>query len=102
MRDKDGNLVIKNGKVQPDITLRDTENIPLSEEIDKYFEREILPYIPDAWIDKKKIKVGYEIPMTRYFYKFPKVESASEIARRLERLEAEIAESLKILFHTED
>ncbi len=102
MRDKDGNLVIKNGKVQPDITLRDTENIPLSEEIDKYFVREILPYIPDAWIDKKKIKVGYEIPMTRYFYKFPKVESASEIARRLERLEAEIAESLKILFHTED
>lgn len=102
MRDKDGNLVIKNGKVQPDITLRDTENIPLSEEIDKYFEREILPYIPDAWIDKKKIKVGYEIPMTRYFYKFPKVESAGEIARRLERLEAEIAESLKILFHTED
>ena len=102
MRDKDGNLVIKNGKVQPDITLRDTENIPLSEEIDKYFEREILPYIPDAWIDKKKIKVGYEIPMTRYFYKFPKVESASEIARRLERVEAEIAESLKILFHTED
>lgn len=102
MRDKDGNLVIKNGKVQPDITLRDTENIPLSEEIDKYFEREILPYIPDAWIDKKKIKVGYEIPMTRYFYKFPKVESVSEIARRLERLEAEIAESLKILFHTED
>ena len=102
MREKDGNRVIKNGKVQPDITLRDTENIPLSEEIDKYFEREILPYIPDAWIDKKKIKVGYEIPMTRYFYKFPKVESASEIARRLERLEAEIAESLKILFHTED
>ena len=81
---------------------RDTENIPLSEELDKYFEREILPYIPDAWIDKKKIKVGYEIPMTRYFYKFPKVESAGEIARRLERLEAEIAESLKILFHTED
>ena len=54
------------------------------------------------FVDKKKIKVGYEIPMTRYFYKFPKVESASEIARRLERLEAEIAESLKILFHTED
>ena len=102
MRDKDGNLVIKNGKVQPDITLRDTENIPLSEEIDKYFEREILPYIPDAWIDKKKIKVGYEIPMTRYFYTFPKVGSASEIARRLERLEAEIAESLMRLFHTED
>ena len=102
MRDKDGNFMLKNGRVQPDITLRETENIPLSEDVDKYFEHEILPYIPDAWIDKKKIKVGYEIPMTRYFYKFPKVESINEIAKRLERLEAEIAESLKILFHTED
>ena len=59
---------MKNKKPVPDAALRDTENVPLTEDIDEYFAREVLPYAPDAWIDKKKTKIGYESPMTRYFY----------------------------------
>lgn len=62
-RDENNNIVKKNGKPVADANLRDTENVPLDEDIDRYFEREVLPYAPDAWIDKKKTKVGYEIPM---------------------------------------
>ena len=58
------------GKVQPDANLRDTENVPLSEDIEKYFKREVLPHAPDAWIDHEKTKVGYEIPFNRHFYVF--------------------------------
>ena len=70
LRDEEGNLVLKKGKKQPDTSLRDTENVPLKEDIKEYFEREVLPFAPDAWIDEKKSKVGYEIPFTRYFYKY--------------------------------
>lgn len=69
LRDEEGNLVLKKGKKQPDTSLRDTENVPLKEDIKEYFEREVLPFAPDAWVDEKKSKVGYEIPFTRYFYK---------------------------------
>ncbi|MBU1412165.1 type I restriction-modification system subunit M, partial [Myxococcota bacterium] len=58
------------GKLQPDAALRDTENVPLSEDVDKYFKREVLPHAPDAWIDPEKTKVGYEIPFNRHFYVF--------------------------------
>ncbi len=58
------------GKVQPDANLRDTENVPLSEDIEGYFKREVLPHAPDAWIDHEKTKVGYEIPFNRHFYVF--------------------------------
>ena len=54
LRDENGELVLKKGKKQADATLRDTENVPLVEDIDQYFEREVLPYAPDAWIDHKK------------------------------------------------
>lgn len=76
----------------------DTENVPLTQDIDEYFEREVKPYAPDAWIDKKKTKVGYEIPMTRYFYEYQQPEPVDDIIARIEGLEAEITASLKALF----
>lgn len=96
--DENGKPVLKKGKRVADASLRDTENVPLEEDIDTYFAREVLPYAPDAWIDKSKTKVGYEIPMTRYFYEYQKPESSDEILSRIIGLEDEIATSLKSLF----
>ena len=101
-RDERGGIVKKKGKPVPDSDLRDTENVPLAEDPDAYFAREVLPYAPDAWIDKSKTKIGYEIPMTRYFYEYRAPEPSGEIAKRIAGLEAEIAESLKALFHKEE
>ena len=70
LRDEHGKPVLKKGKSQPDTALRDTENVPLKEDIRTYFEREVLPFVPDAWIDESKSRVGYEIPFTRYFYQY--------------------------------
>jgi type I restriction enzyme M protein len=67
------------GKQQPDANLRDTENVPLSEDVGTYFKREVLPHVPDAWIDHEKTKVGYEIPFSRYFYIFEQSRSLAEI-----------------------
>ena len=100
-RDDNGNVVKKAGKAVADANLRDTENVPLDEDIDRYFEREVLPYAPDAWIDKKKTKVGYEIPMTRYFYEYKAPESVDTIVERISGLEADITTSLKALFDKE-
>lgn len=91
----------KKGKFVADPDLRDTENVPLSEDIEKYFEREVLPYAPDAWIDKNKTKIGYEIPMTRYFYEYKKPEESEDILKRIIGLENDISASLKKLFHEE-
>ena len=98
LRDEKGEMVKKAGKPVADTSLRDTENIPLDEDIDRYFKREILPYAMDAWIDKKKTKVGYEIPMTRYFYEYKAPEPVGGIVKRISKLEADIATSLKALF----
>lgn len=98
-RDENGEIIKKKGKPVADANLRDTENVPLTEDIDSYFEREVLPYAPDAWIDKKKTKVGYEIPMTRYFYEYQKPENSEDILGRIIGLENSISESLKNLFH---
>jgi type I restriction enzyme M protein len=75
LRDDAGNLVLGEkgklkGKQQPDSSLRDTENVPLSEDVETYFQREVIPHAPDAWIDHDKTKVGYEIPFNRHFYVF--------------------------------
>ena len=96
-RDENGEIVLKKGKPVANSSLRDTENVPLVEDIDAYFEREVLPYAPDAWIDKNKIKVGYEIPMTRYFYKYEAPESSDAILKRITGLEADITTTLKEL-----
>jgi len=102
LRDENGNIVLKKGKPIADASLRDTENVPLDEDIDTYFAREVLPYAEDAWIDKSKTKVGYEIPMTRYFYEYQKPQASDEILSRIIGLEDEIATSLKSLFGKEN
>lgn len=90
LRDEAGNIVLgqkgkQKGKPQPDSALRDTENVPLGQDIQAYFEREVLPHAPDAWIDEAKTKVGYEIPFNRHFYVF-------EPPRPLEVIDAELKE----------
>lgn len=100
-RDENGEIVLKKGKPVADASLRDTENVPLTQDIDKYFEREVLPYAEDAWIDKKKTKVGYEIPMTRYFYEYQAPEKVEDIVARIHVLEADISASLEKLFTEE-
>ena len=94
-RDENGEIIKKKGKPVADTSLRDTENVPLAEDIDAYFEREVLPYAPDAWIDKSKTKVGYEIPMTRYFYEYQKPEASDDILSRIIQLEKEISSNLE-------
>ncbi|MEE9095385.1 type I restriction-modification system subunit M [Pseudarthrobacter phenanthrenivorans] len=78
------------GTPEADTDLRDTENVPLGEDIKAYFEREVLPHIPDAWIDESKTKVGYEIPFTRHFYKYVAPRSLDEIDADLNQLISEI------------
>lgn len=102
LRDENGELILKKGKKQPDSSLRDTENVPLVEDIDTYFDREVRPYAEDAWIDEKKTKVGYEIPMTRFFYEYQAPEPVDSIVERIKVYEKEIAASLDALFHEED
>ena len=98
LRDEEGNLVLKKGKKQPDTSLRDTENVPLKEDIKEYFEREVLPFAPDAWVDEKKSKVGYEIPFTRYFYKYEAPRPSAEIMAEIMDLETELSGSLEEVF----
>lgn len=97
-RDENGEIILKKGKPIADASLRDTENVPLKEDIDEYFKREVLPYAEDAWIDRKKTKVGYEVPMTRYFYEYQAPESVETIAARLQELEKDIQNDLNALF----
>lgn len=84
------------GKLQADSALRDTENVPLSEDVEAYFAREVKPHAPDAWIDHDKTKVGYEIPFNRHFYVFepprPLAEIDAELAGVTARIQAMLAE----------
>ena len=100
-RDEAGNVILKRGKPVPDTSLRDSENVPLVQDIDAYFAREVLPYAPDAWIDHSKTKVGYEIPMTRYFYEYQPPEAVEDIVARITALEQDISAGLAELFHKE-
>ncbi len=70
--------------------MRDTENVPLGQDIDEYVAREVLPYVPDAWVDHAKTKVGYEIPFTRHFYEYVPPRLLEEIDADVKRLIAEI------------
>lgn len=83
------------GEPEPDSTLRDYENIPLKEDIQAYFEREVKPHVPDAWLDESKTKIGYEIPFTRHFYKYQPLRSPEEILKDIVELEKSIQEKLK-------
>lgn len=91
-------ILDKKGNVKADSSKRNYENVPLKEDIEKYFEREVLPYNENAWIDKKKTQVGYEIPFTRYFYKYVAPENSGDILARIRQNESDIMNSLKILF----
>jgi type I restriction enzyme M protein len=98
-RDKAGKVVLATkgklkGKPQPDADLRDTENVPLSEGVEEYFKREVLPHAPDAWIDEEKTKVGYEIPFNRHFYVFKPPRPLAEIDAELKTVTDKILEMI--------
>ena len=99
--DEHGKPVLKRGKPVADAARRDYENVPMTEDIEEYFCREVLPYAPDAWIDAKKTKVGYEIPMTRYFYEYSPPEPVEKILSRITALEKNISDGLQALFDKE-
>jgi len=83
------------GNPEPDTELRDTEIVPLKDDIHEYFEREVKPHVPDAWIDESKTKIGYEIPFTRHFYKYEPPRPSEEIMAEIKELEEQIAEKIK-------
>ncbi|MEO7424768.1 MAG: class I SAM-dependent DNA methyltransferase [Fibrobacteria bacterium] len=85
----------KTGAPEPDADLRDTETVPLQEDIAEYFKREVLPHVPDAWIDESKTKVGYELPLNRHFYRYEPPRALGEIESDIKRLESEILDLLK-------
>ena len=83
------------GNLEPDLELRDYENVPLTEEIAAYMAREVLPHVPDAWVDESKTRVGYEINFNRYFYKYTPLRPLEEIESDLKGIEKEIAGMLE-------
>lgn len=85
----------KDGEPEPDSDLRDTESVPLKESIEEYFKREVLPHVPDAWIDHSKTKVGYEIPLNRHFYLYEPPRPLEIIEGEIKDLEKEIMQMLK-------
>ncbi|MCB9321761.1 MAG: SAM-dependent DNA methyltransferase [Lewinellaceae bacterium] len=90
-RKKDGTIIKDtNGNPKVDSSLRDYESIPLKEDIEEYFKREVLPHVPDAWIDHSKTKVGYEINFTRYFYEYTPLRSTEEIRADILKLKEEM------------
>jgi len=79
---------------EPDPELRDYENVPLKDDVDEYMKREVLPHVPDAWVDRDKTKIGYEINFNRYFYKYTPPRPLEEIEADLKMIEKEIADML--------
>lgn len=94
-----GKPVMKKGSPVADTTLRDTEDVPLTESIDAYFEREVKPFAPDAWVDESKTKVGYEIPFTRYFYEYTPPQPSSEIMTEIMAIEKDLDGVLSEIFN---
>jgi type I restriction enzyme M protein len=100
LRDENGQIVLgqkgkQKGKPQPDASLRDTENVPYTEDVGEYFKREVLPHAPDAWIDPEKTKVGYEIPFNRHFYVFKPPRPLAEIDADLKQTTDRIMDMIK-------
>ncbi|MFK0151563.1 N-6 DNA methylase [Streptomyces sp. NPDC090493] len=90
VRDPEGEVQKVKGAPETDSDLRDYENVPLGEDVEDYLKREVLPHVPDAWIDHTKTKIGYEIPFTRHFYVYKPPRPLAEIDAELKSLEAEI------------
>ncbi len=100
LRDQSGNIVLSTkgkskGKAQPDSNLRDTENVPLGEDIEEYFKKEVLPHASDSWIDYDKSKIGYEIPFTRHFFTFKPPRNLSEIDAEIKQTTDKILDMIK-------
>lgn len=87
LKDEQGNPILKKGKPQPDKSLKDTENVPFKEDIEAYMQKNVYPYAPDAWVDAKASKIGFEIPFTREFYKYVAPRKSEEIFAHLQELE---------------
>jgi type I restriction enzyme M protein len=112
-RDETADYCKKRGKIESDTDLRDYERIPFSHKVEEYkqdcsefveeekenikayFENEVKPHVPEAWVDYSYTRVGYEIPFTRYFYEFEELEPSHEIKKDIEDLEAEINEIMQ-------
>lgn len=95
-RDEKGAIVRdKKGQPKAEASLRDTENIPLGEDVGKYLQREVMPHVPDAWLDESKTKIGYEIPFTRHFYEYAPPRPLEEIDAELQAVNAEIMQLLQ-------
>ena len=90
VRDPQGEVQTVKGQPEPDSDLRDYENVPLDEDVEEYLAQEVLPHVPDAWIDHTKTKIGYEIPFTRHFYVYEPPRPLAEIDAELKALEAGI------------
>ena len=86
------------GRPEPDADLRDTESIPLKDDIHQYFRCEVLPHVTDAWIDESKTKVGYEIPFTRHFYEYKSIRDGEVILKEIKYLEERIQNTMAELF----
>lgn len=89
------------GNPEPDPDLRDTEQVPFKKDISEYIKREVLPYAPDAWVDEKKTKKGYEIPFTRYFYKYVETGDRQSIVKEVLEMEQKIQAAMILLFEEE-
>lgn len=100
-KDEKGSYILKKGNKVPVKGATDTEIIPLTDNVDEYFKKNVLPYNPDAFMDRSKDKIGYEIPFTRIFYKFEEPKSSDEIFKEIKELEAEETELMKELFGNE-
>ena len=97
--EKGKKLKDKNKNLKPDSKKRDKENVPLTADIEKYFENEVLPHVPDAWIDFDKTRIGYEINFTKYFYEYKGLRAAADVKTEIVTLENEIATLLTELLN---
>jgi type I restriction enzyme M protein len=96
VRDENAEPVLNgDGKPVPDTDLRDFENVPLKDDVDEYFQREVVPFVPDAWMDRSKDRIGYEISFTKYFYEYTPLRSTAEIAADLLKLDEETENLLR-------
>ncbi|MCL5127303.1 class I SAM-dependent DNA methyltransferase [Algibacter sp. L4_22] len=94
---KDGKMVMTKGNPKPDSKKRDKENVPLTDDIETYFSNEVLPHVPDAWIDYDKTRIGYEINFTKYFYEYKGLQPAAKIKAEIVELEKDITTLLNDL-----
>ena len=89
-RDEDADICKKKGEIEQDTDLRDYENIALKRDIEKYFQEEVHPFVPDAWMDRSSDKVGYEINFTQYFWKYKPLRPSDEILHDIKKIEKQI------------